>query len=227
MNFIKMYWREAVIAALVITVLFLSGVFSNYGDIETIKVNGKDYELLSQEIDTVVVEKEVKVTEYVPQTVYRTDTVTVQIPSDVDTTAILEDYFASYTVVDTLKLDYDFPDGVTTESGTPPSTLGYGVLTDIVSQNRIQTRKVDWTFQIPTIYNTTVVKELPKNEFYLGGSFGYNQEDVFGSAGIGLGFKTKKQRLLILEGGVTNDTYGQLTEYNPYLEFSYFIKLGK
>ena len=226
-NFILKYWREALIFGLVITVLFLSGVFSDYGDIDTIRVNGEDYELLSQQIDTVVVEKEVKVTEYVPQTVYRTDTVTVLIPSDVNTSSIIEAYLASYTVVDTLKLDYDFPDGVTTESGTPPSTLGYGVLTDIVSQNRIQSRKVDWTFQIPTIYNTTIVKELPKNEFYLGGSFGYNQEDVFGSAGLGLGFKTKKQRLLILEGGVTNDTYGQLTEYNPYLELSYFIKLGK
>lgn len=228
MNFIRKFWREILIVGLTITCIFLADVFSGgYGDIETIKVNGQDYELLSQEIDTVVVEKEVKVTEYVPQTVYRTDTVTVQIPSDVDTTAILEDYFASYTVLDTLKLDYDFPDGVTTESGNEPSSLGYGILTDIISQNRIQSRKVDWTFQIPTIYNTTIVKELPKNEFYLGGSFGYNEADVFGSAGIGLGFKTKKQRLLILEGGVTNDTYGTLTEYNPYLELSYFIKLGK
>jgi hypothetical protein len=110
---------------------------------------------------------------------------------------------------------------------TQPSTLGYGVLTDILSQNEIQSRKVDWTFQIPTIYNTTTVKELLQNEFYLGGTFGYNEEDVFGSAGIGVGLKTKKQRLLILESGVTNDTYGTLTEYNPYLEFSYFIKLGK
>jgi hypothetical protein len=227
-NFLRNFWRELTIAGLVIIVIYLSNIFGNRNDeFETIRVNGEDYELLSQEIDTVVVEKEVKVTEYVPQTVYRTDTVQVQIPSDVDTTAILEDYFVSYTVIDTLKLDYDFPDGVTTESGTQPSTLGYGVLTDILSQNKIQSRKVDWTFQIPTIYNTTIVKELPKNEFYLGGSFGYNEEDVFGSAGLGLGWKTKKQRLLILEGGVTNDTYGTLTEYNPYLEFSYFVKLGK
>jgi hypothetical protein len=228
MYLIRKFWREIIIVGLTITCLFLADVFNNgYGDTETVNVNGEDYELLSQKIDTVVVEKEVKVTEYVPQTVYRTDTVQVQIPSDVDTTAILEDYFASYTVVDTLKLDYDFPDGVTTESGTQPSTLGYGVLTDILSQNEIQSRKVDWTFQIPTIYNTTTVKELLQNEFYLGGTFGYNEEDVFGSAGIGVGWKTKKQRLLILESGVTNDTYGTLTEYNPYLEFSYFIKLGK
>lgn len=224
---IRKYWREILIIGLAINVMYLSGIFNDYGDIETIKVNGKDYELLSQKIDTVVVEKEVKVTEYVPKTIYRTDTVKVVIPSDVDTTAILEDYFASYTILDTLKLEYDFPDGVTTESGTSPSSLGYGVLTDIISQNKIQSRKVDWTFQIPTIYNTTIVKELPKNELYLGAGFGYNEQDFFGSASFGLGWKTKKQRLLVLQGGVTNDTYGELTEYNPYLELSYFVKLGK
>jgi len=223
----KKYWREIVIIALAINLVYLSGIFSKKGDIETIRVDGKEYELLSQKIDTVVVEKEVKVTEYVPKTVYRTDTVRVTIPTDVDTTAILEDYFASYTVVDTLKLDYDFPDGVTTENGTPPSTLGYGVLTDILSQNKIQSRKVDWTFQIPTIYNTTIVKELPKNEFYLGGGLGYSKTNFLQTASGGLLWKTKGQKVIGLQFGVNNSTVGDVTEFTPFLEGSYYIKLGK
>src|SRR6056300_1646669 len=148
-KFFKKYWKELVIVGLVIQVVAYSNILGNRDDeFEIIQVNGQDYELLSQEIDTVVVEKEVKVTEYVPTTVYRTDTVRVEIPSDVDTTAILEDYFASYTVLDTLKLDYDFPDEITDGTGNqPPSTLGFGILTDVISQNRIQSRNVTWTFQ--------------------------------------------------------------------------------
>lgn len=228
-KFFRKYWKELVIIGLVIQVVAYSNILGNRDDeFQVVQVNGKDYELLSQEIDTVVVEKEVTVTEYVPKTVYRTDTVRVEIPSDVDTTAILDDYFASYTVLDTLKLDYDFPDAITDETGNqPPSTLGFGILTDVISQNKIQSRNVKWTFQVPTVYNTTIVKELPKNEFYIGTGLGYNKTDFLGSANIGLGWKTKKQRLLILEGGITNDTYGELTEYNPYLSLSYYIKLGK
>jgi len=228
-KFLKKYWKEFVIVGLVIQVVAYSNILGNRDDeFQIVQVNGQDYELLSQEIDTVVVEKEVTVTEYVPTTIIKTDTVRVQIPADVDTAAILDDYFATYTVIDTLKLDYDFPDEITDETGNqPPSTLGFGILRDEISQNTLQSRNVKWTFQVPTVYNTTIVKELPKNEFYLGGGFGYNEQDFFGSANIGLGWKTKKQRLLLLEGGVTNDTYGELTEYNPYISLSYYIKLGK
>jgi hypothetical protein len=224
-KFIKKNIKNIIIIALAINLIYLSGIFSKKGDIETIRVDGKEYELLSQKIDTVVVEKEVKVTEYVPKTVFRTDTVRVAIPADVDTTAILEDYFASYTVVDTLKLDYDFPDGVTTESGAKPSTLGYGVLTDILSQNKIQSRKVDWTFQIPTIYNTTIVKELPKNEFYFGGGLGYSKENFLQTASGGLLWKTKGQRVIGLQLGINNSTVGEVTEFTPFIEGSYFIKI--
>ena len=228
-KFLKKYWKEFVIVGLVIQVVAYSNILGNRDDeFQIVQVNGQDYELLSQEIDTVVVEKEVTVTAYVPTTIIKTDTVRVQIPADVDTAAILDDYFATYTVIDTLKLDYDFPDEITDETGNqPPSTLGFGILRDEISQNTLQSRNVKWTFQVPTVYNTTIVKELPKNEFYLGGGFGYNEQDFFGSANIGLGWKTKKQRLLLLEGGVTNDTYGELTEYNPYISLSYYIKLGK
>ena len=228
-KFIKKHFKTILIIGLLIQLANLSNFFGSKNDeIETINVGGQDYELLDQKIDTVVVEKEVTVTEYVPTTIIKRDTVRVQIPADVDTTAILDDYFATYTVVDTLKLDYDFPDQITDETGNqPPSTLGFGILRDEISQNKIKSRNVKWTFQVPTVYNTTIVKELPKNEFYLGGGIGYNEQDFLGSANIGLVWKTKKQRLLVLDGGFTNDTYGDLTEYNPYISLSYYIKLGK
>lgn len=228
-KFLKKHWKTLVIIGLAIQVIHFSNIFGTRDDEDKqiVNIDGKDYELISQKVDTVVVEKEVKVTEYVPRTIYRTDTVKVQIPADVDTTQILEDYFASYTVLDTLKLEYDFPEGVTTETGNKPSSLGYGVLTDIISQNRIQSRKVDWTFQIPTIYNTTIVKELPKNEFYFGGGVGYSKENFLQSANLGLMWKTKGQRVVGLDFGVNNSTVGDVTEFTPFIEGKYYIKLGK
>src|SRR6056300_1398243 len=222
--------KTIMIMALCVVLLLRSCGSGEDGEKEIVNVDGKDYELLEQKVDTVVVEKTVKVPTYVPKYITKvvTETVEVEVSIDIDTLKIVEDYFAKYEVKDTLNLTYDFPKGVTDSLGQKPNpTLGYGILTDIISQNQIQSRDVDWFFQVPTVYNTTIVKELPKNEFYLGGGFGYNEQDFFGSANIGLGWKTKKQRLLLLEGGVTNDTYGELAEYNPYISLSYCIKLGK
>lgn len=217
----KLFSPKSIIVAVLGGIIIFQQCGNKNKDIETIKVDGKEYELLSQKIDTVVVEKEVKVTEYVPKTVYRTDTIKVTIPADVDTTAILEDYFASYTILDTLRLDYDFPEGVTTENGTQPSTLGFGVLTDVISQNRIQSRKVDWTFQIPTIYNTTIVKDLPKTELYWGVSAGLDKTNLFNNVGGSLLLKTKSQHIYELEIGVA----AQGGQYGPVIGVGTYWKL--
>ena len=227
-NFVKKYFKEIVIIFLVIHVINLGNYFGHRNDdIEIINVDGKDFELVSQKIDTVLVEKEIKVTEYVPTTIYKTDTVRVEIPSDVDTTAILEDYFASYTVVDTLDLTYEFPSEVTDEEGNKPeSTLGFGIMTDVISQNRIQSRQVDWSFRVPTVYNTTIVKELPKNEFYLGGGLSFSEQNFIQNVSIGLAWKTKKQEIVNFDFGVGNYTNKEVTEFIPYIGVKYLFKFG-
>lgn len=222
----KLDLKAILIMVLCSVVLFQNIGGDDNGDIETINVGGQDYELLDQKIDTVVVEKEVTVTEYVPTTIIKRDTVRVQIPADVDTTAILDDYFATYTVVDTLKLDYDFPDEITDELGNqPPSTLGFGVLRDEISQNKIQSRNVKWTFQVPTVYNTTIVKELPKNEFFYGVGAGFNQEDVVTNVNGSFLWKTKKQRVFKLGAGIQNNS--NTTQLAPYVDFGLYWKIGK
>ena len=82
----------------------------NYGDKEIIEVDGKDYELLEQKVDTVFVEKEVVVEKYIPKYITKEVIKEVEIPVDVDSLAIIKEYFASYKVVDTLNLQYDFPE---------------------------------------------------------------------------------------------------------------------
>jgi len=209
-NLLSKRWKELLILILVSVIFLMRGCGTDFEDKEIVKVDGKDYELLKQEIDTVYVEKEV-IKE-------------VEIPADVDSLAIVRDYFASYKVTDTLQLDYDFPTEVTDSLGNrPPSNLGYGILTDVISQNTIQSREIDWFFRIPTVYNTTIVKELPKNEFYYGLGLGVDQVNGFGSFSVNGLLKTKKMNIYGLNIGLSN----QLGEYKPFVGTSLYWKLGK
>mgnify|MGYP001105031598 CR=1 FL=1 len=223
-NLLSKRWKELLILLLISVIFLMRGCGTDFEDKEIVKVDGKDYELLKQEIDTVYVEKEVKVTKYVPKYITKEVIKEVEIPADVDSLAIVRDYFASYKVTDTLQLDYDFPTEVTDSLGNrPPSNLGYGILTDVISQNTIQSREIDWFFRIPTVYNTTIVKELPKNEFYYGLGLGVDQVNGFGSFSGNLLLKTKKMNIYGLNVGLSN----QLGEYKPFVGASLYWKLGK
>lgn len=230
-NLLTKRWRELIILLLVCIILFLRGCGTDYGDKQIIKVDGKDYELLEQKIDTVFVEKTVKVPTYVPKYIEKivTETVEVEIPIDVDSLAIIKDYFSKYQVKDTLNLTYDFPSEVTDSIGNKPSgDLGYGILTDVISQNKIESRQIDWFFKIPTVYNTTIVKELPKNELYYGLGGGFSNQDYTLTGNIL--FKTKKSKIFGISAGITNqliDIDLNTRQSSPYFGAQLYWKLGK
>jgi hypothetical protein len=220
----KKYIKEIIIISLVVIIALQRGCGTDYGDKEIVKVDGKDYELIKQETDTIYVEKEVQVTKYVPKYITKEVIKEVEIPVDVDSLAIIKDYFSKVTVTDTLNLDYDFPKQVTDSLGNKPaSSLGYGILTDIISQNRIESREIDWFFKIPTVYNTTIVKELPKLEFYYGFGLGMDQTNGLGNFTGNLLVKTKKMNIYGLNIGMSN----QLGQYKPFVGGSMYWKIGK
>jgi len=217
-------WREILILLLFGIILFLRGCGEDYGDKTLVEVDGEQYELLESKTDTIYVEKEVKVTKYVPKYITKEVIKEVEIPVDVDSLAIIKDYFSKITVKDTLSLAYDFPDVVTDSVGNKPSgDLGFGILTDVISQNRIESREIDWYFKIPTVYNTTIVKELPKNEFYIGFGTGIDQTNGLNNLSGNVLFKTKKLNIYGLNLGLSN----QLGEYKPFVGGSMYWKLGK
>lgn len=220
----KKYIKEILIVALIIIIALQRGCSGDYGDKEIVKVDGKDYELIKQETDTVFIEKEVQVTKYVPKYITKEVIKEVEIPVDVDSLAIIKDYFSRVTVTDTLSLAYDFPKEVTDSLGNKPaSSLGYGILTDVISQNRIESREIDWFFQIPTVYNTTIVKELPKLEFYYGFGVGMDQTNGLNNFSGNLLVKTKKMNIYGLNIGMSN----QLGLYKPFVGGSLYWKIGK
>jgi hypothetical protein len=219
-------WREILILLLFGIILFLRGCGTDYGDKALVEVDGEQYELLESKTDTIYVEKEVKVTKYVPKYITKEVIKEVEIPIDVDSLAIIKDYFSKITVKDTLNLTYDFPEVITDSLGNKPSgDLGFGILTDIISQNSIESREIDWFFKIPTVYNTTIVKELPKNEFYWGINGGFNKADIISNVGGGLILKSKKNNLYQLGLGIQNNS--NTSQLAPFVSAGMYWKIGK
>jgi hypothetical protein len=164
---------------------------------EIISVDGKDYELLKHTIDTVYQEIEVEVPTYVPEYITKIETVEVEIPANVDSLQIIKDYFSKYEVKDTLLLE----------------GLGKGYITDIISQNKIESRNIKWDYKIPTILDTKIVKELPKNQLYLGLNTNFDKANVINSVGVGAILKTKRDRIYQLNSGVSNSITGETQPY--------------
>ena len=203
--------RTLTILVLVCVLLFKQcGIGGGNEDIETINVDGKKYELLQHDVDTQYVETITEVTKYVPQYITKIDVQTVEIPMDADTLAIIEDYFSTYAVNDTLKLN----DG-----------LGWVYVQDEITQNKLKNREFKASVRERTITDTKIVKELPKNEFYWGGAAGFNEQDVVTNVNGSLLWKTKSNRIFRVGLGVQNNS--NTSQLAPYVDIGLYWKLGK
>lgn len=195
-NFLKLDIKVVVILALVAVFLLdkCTTVFSGADkDIEVINVDGKNYELLKHTVDTQYVDRITEVPTYVPQYITRVETKEIEIPIDADTLEIVREYFSTFAVNDTLKLN----DG-----------LGFIFLMDTISQNKIMGRSFKAFVKERTITDTKIVKELPRTQVFAGLNMTLNQQDVFGSVGTGLTVKTKKDKLYQVGVGVANNGTG-------------------
>jgi hypothetical protein len=201
--------RTLTILVLVVVLLFKQcGLGGGNSDIETISVNGKDYELLSHEVDTQFVDRITEVPKYVPKYITKVSVDTVEITMDADTLAIIEDYFSTYAVNDTLKLN----DG-----------LGWVFVQDEITQNKLKSREFKASVKERTITDTKIVKELPKHEFYYGVNMALDRENIFNGIGGGLTWKDKKNHLYQLGVGVTQSNSNLV----PVLQLGLQWKIGK
>ena len=170
---------------------------------EIVKVDGKKYELLKHEIDTIEVVK-TKVVTKKGEDIYHETIVEreVRVPVNVDTNAILKEYYTKVLYKDVLVL---------------PDSLGTVAVTDTISQNKILGRTFDANVKQRTIKETTIVKELPKNKLFYGIEGGFNKADVVSHIGMGILLNTKKDKIYNLGIGVANrvvdGTNGGLTPY--------------
>jgi len=170
---------------------------------KTIRIDGKKYEVIKHEIDTIDVIK-TKVVTKKGEDIYHETIVEkeVQIPAVVDTMALLKDYYSKVLYKDVLVL---------------PDSLGIVAVTDTISQNKILGRTFNANVKQRTIKETTIVKELPKTKVFYGFEGGFNKQDVVSHIGAGVILNTKKDKLFHLGVGVANrvvdGTNGGLTPY--------------
>ncbi len=224
-RFFKLDIKTIIIVGLIMFLLLRGCGDTPQGTKEIVKVDGKKYELVDKTIDTVYIEKRVEVPTYVPKYVERVVEKIVNVPLDVDSLAIVEKYFTTYQVRDTLQLNYDFPMGVTDSLGHAPlPNLGWGIITDQISQNQIMGREIEWNFKIPTIYNTTIVKDLPKNQVYYGFNIGGNKDNIFSTASGGVILKTKSDKIYQINLGVQSNP--SLNGVVPYISGGMFWKIN-
>jgi len=182
--------KNIALLVLIAIVVFQQCGGNKKGTGEIVKVDGKKYELIKHEIDTVEVVKTKIVTKKGTDIVHEVilhDTAIKLI--DVDTVALLHDYLAKYIYKDTLHL---------------PDSLGEVSLIDTISKNKILGRTFNAKVKQREIKETLIVKELPKTQVYYGFTGGFNKVDVVSSIGAGALIKTKKDKIYQLGIGVAN-----------------------
>ena len=206
-------FKNIAIAALIIYVLLQ---WFNPGGVmpggRTIRIDGKKYEVIKHEIDTVDIIK-TKVVTKKGDDIYHETIVEkeVLIPAVIDTAALLKDYYSKVLYKDVLVL---------------PDSLGTVAVTDTISQNRILGRTFNASVKQRTIKETTIVKEPARNQVYYGLNGGFNKADLVSAVGAGLILKTKKDKIYQFTLGVNNRTTdGTTGSFSPYVGFGTYWKI--
>jgi len=152
---------------------------------ETIKVDGKKYEVINQVIDTQYIKiKEIKYKK--GEDIYHDTTIYVPIPflDSVKLDSLVKLHYAKNVYSDTFKLNY-----------------GMIYVQDSVQFNKIFGRKWSADLLIPKETKTTTVKEPAKAQVYFGAGASYGASII---PGVGLMLKTKKDRIYGVSLGVSN-----------------------
>jgi len=205
--------KNIALLVLIAIVVFQQCGGNKKGTGEIVKVDGKKYELIKHEIDTVEVVKTKIVTKKGTDIVHEVilhDTAIKLI--DVDTVALLHDYLAKYIYKDTLHL---------------PDSLGEVSLIDTISKNKILGRTFNAKVKQREIKETLIVKELPKTQVYYGFTGGFNKADVVSNIGAGVLIKTKKDKIFQLGLGVSNKvgTDGTSGVLSPFIGGGVYWKI--
>ena len=200
------------IAIAVLVVIVLLEYFNPGGKMpgRKIIIEGKAYEVIKHDIDTIDIVK-TKVVTKKGEDIYHETIKEVIIPTIVDTQALLQDFFAKNIYKDTLQL---------------PDSLGTIAMIDTITQNKILGRTFNANVKQRTIKETTIVKELPKTKLFYGFEGGFNKADVVSHLGFGILVNTKKDKMFHLGLGVANRTTdGTSGELSPYIGGGVYWKL--
>ena len=160
-----------------------------------VKIETK-YDTIVETVETYIPEYRTKV-KWKTKTVH--DTIEVHDTIPIDTTSILEDYFATYAYTDTLKKD-----SVTF------------VINDTISQNKILSRGINYSLVYPTKIISTE-REVNKRELYIGFGLGGDKQQL-SYLGSELMLRNKKERIYGVGLGINQN-------FEPILTFKMSWKI--
>lgn len=149
-------------------------------------IEGKPYEVIKHEIDTIDIVKTKVITKQ-GKDIYHDTTIFVQVPMNVDTMEIIRQYFAKNVYKDTLYL---------------PDSLGFIIMLDTISKNTIESRMFTANVKQRTIKETTIVKELPKTKIFWGVGMGFDKVNYINNVNVNLLLNTKCDKLYNIGAGV-------------------------
>ena len=146
-----------------------------------VKIENKKYEVIKHKVDTVVINK-IK-TKYIKGSdIYHKIIVEKEIKTPVyiksDTIKAIQEYLTKSVYKDKLVLN---------------NSLGTIYITDTIQYNKIIGRKWDTNIKENTVYDIKTVKELPRNQVYVGVSGISNSSSIL--VGPNLLLKTKKDNI--------------------------------
>lgn len=176
---------------------------------EYIKIDGKEYELLKRHRDTVYLDSIVEVPTYVPSPPKIIKEI-ITLPADIDSLEVIQKYYSRYVQNDTIDIN----------------DLGKAFITDIITQNKIESRTATFDIKIPEITETIYVKEKPKTKVFVGMGGNLNINTFTPQAGYGSIMMTnKKDRAYSIDIGISNTSL-DLPEWNPYVGGTIYWKLN-
>jgi hypothetical protein len=137
----------------------------------------------------------------------------VQVIREVDTLAILKDFYSKNTISEILTL---------------PNDVGSITLNEVISENKVIERNlVDPKLKKQIIYDTLRIPEDPKTKFYYGLHFSMNRPDFVNSIGLGGMVKTKTDKIYRIDLGLNNRVMdGTVGKLAPYLGGGVYWKIG-
>ena len=175
------------LATLVLVIVFPPAYRKNSPELA--KINQKQYDVIKYVVDTqyypIYATKKVK-----GDTIKMDTIIYVNVPSSVDTAAILKDYMAVKVFVDTFRVDSN----------------SYVAVSDTIHKNSIKGREFKASIKYPVVTKSTYLAKKDKMNIYIGLTPSFDKVNIINSLGVGAIVKTKNDRVFSLGIGIDNSS---------------------
>lgn len=203
--------QPIVICILFIVILF-EKCFDKDGQKNVVTIDGKKFDLIKYKSDTFEVYNTTTLTKKGDDIYKETHTIdTVYMVPEIDTVAILKDYFVKNVYKDTFPLNDD---------------LGFVFVVDTITKNQLTNRK--WTAHVKQrkIEDTKTLQETKKNQYFIGVNANIDNVNYLNSFGTSLFLMDKRDKLYQFNLGLsTNQPASSTSQFQPYVGGGIYWKI--